>query len=507
MLRRVSNIAINLGFALLICLPLVRFSAASWTDPLEKRVSAPLPDRPTSLATLKKFPAAFEAYYNDHFGLRGFLIGLRNQIDYSVFKRSPTPRVLLGKHDWLFYTGDKSIEDYRGRQVLTEAELDSWYGALKERRDWLAAQGITYHFVIAPNKQSIYPEYMPAAVVRGAPGLLDQLLGYLSRKGEASLVDDLRPALLAQKSGLSLYRPIDAHWTDYGAYLGYRTIAERIDAVRPGDLRILDLPQTSFAPDVMTFGDLADMMRFHPYPVPVPTSRYAGPALPCDVHDAADEPALRWTEAARTQPDQASECSVPGPATHAVVFHDSMMQAMRSYVASSFSHVRFVSMAPSFSDIKLYVGAEHPEMIIEERVERTLINVPRPENVVTATLSSTPPPLDRGGWLDIGEAGSGSMIINGWAYWQPKGDSRKIVVNTNLPVDGMTVTGAARPDVVEATQDSRLAQSGFQLRLHVDPARPAPETIRLCVWTEDPVYGRRRLNYSNHREWDSCPTI
>jgi len=445
MLRQLSNIATSLGFCLLIGLPLVKFSAASWTDPLENRNSAPMPSRPGSLSMLKAFPAGFEAFFNDHFGLRKPLIRLRNAIDFTIFKRSPTLRVLLGKDNWLFYTGDRSIEDYRGLRPFSENELDQWYRALKQRRDWLAARGIAYHFVVAPNKESIYPEYMPDSVVHGAHNHLDELVAYLTRKGEASLVEDLRPALITEKSSLLQYHPIDAHWNPWGAYLAYRAIVEQVDADGANALQSLTLSKSDFAAGGMRVGDLADMMRFRPYPVPMPTTGYIGLKLPCGAHEATPEPALAATEVERVRPDLASDCTLTGNDRRAVIFHDSMILAMADYMANSFSHIRFGWMAPSLHDIKLYIEAEHPDVVIEEHVERTLINLPVPEHAVNAALSALPPPLERGGWVDVGETGPSMITLDGWGWWGLQGNGRKIMVNTNLSIDGMTLAGGPGP--------------------------------------------------------------
>jgi len=85
------------------------------------------------------------------------LIDLRNEIDFRILKRPSSEDVLLGKDDWLYYAGDHSVDDFRGRYLLSTDELARWHAALKARRDWLALRGIKYRFVIAPNKQSIFP--------------------------------------------------------------------------------------------------------------------------------------------------------------------------------------------------------------------------------------------------------------------------------------------------------------------------------------------------------------
>lgn len=231
MLRRFSNIAIVLGFALIAGIPLISFSSAHWSDPREGRASVNWPRRPRTTADLLAYPSAVEAFVNDHIGQRKTLLDLRSRIDFGLFTRSPTSRVLLGRNDWLFYTGEKSVEDYRGQTPFSEAEFDRWDRDLKMRQDYVKSQGVlAYQFVVAPNKQSIYPEYMPDGIVRAPRNYFDELSLYLARKGEQSKLNDLRPTLLPRKGDSLLYHPIDTHWNRYGAYLAYRAIIDRLVA-------------------------------------------------------------------------------------------------------------------------------------------------------------------------------------------------------------------------------------------------------------------------------------
>lgn len=105
---------------------------------------------------------------------------------------------------------------------------------------------------------------------------------------------------------------------------------------------------------------------------------------------------MKWTNGGRVEPDAVSDCDSAGNHLRVLVLQDSMVLAMRDYLANSFAHVRFVWLVPtSFDDIKMYIEQEHPDIVIEERVERRLneplVSVP----VVGATVSPSPPPPAR----------------------------------------------------------------------------------------------------------------
>ncbi len=505
MLRRVSNLVTILCFGVLICLPVALFSTKPWVDYTEQRSSTPWPDPPHGFTDLTRFTGQFQDYFNDHFGLRRRLIDLRARLDVQLLGQSPTNKVLIGKDDWLFYTGDQGMEDVRGRIPFDDKALDTWYQTIEARRRWLAAQGIDYLFVIVPNKETIYPEYLPRSVVRSGTTRLDQFAAYLAAKGEPAWLGDLRPTLLAHKDPLKLYIPSDTHWDPYGSYLAYQRIVERLDQDKPGVAVPLDLPPSQFAAGDVDIKGMLNAMGLHPRKVAIPAAIYVGPPLKCQAKDVPFEPtAVRATEKRLFQ-DTASDCAAPtaAGAGRALVFSDSMIFAMSDYLANSFGHIRFAVTVPGFDDLKRYVAIEHPDVVIEEQVERTLGEIPSQRDL-PQLLAGPAPAADRAGWFDIIGNRADELMLEGWGEWQPQENGRRIGIDTNLPVTGSAIILFDRPDVVTATKDPRLAGSGFRLQLTLDPNKPRPDKPRLCLWTEDPALGRHRVNATAGKDWDTC---
>jgi hypothetical protein len=144
----------------------------------------------------------------------------------GIFDTSPSDDVILGKDGWLFPNGrGGSYWGYYGlTPALTEEHLVRWQRTLTDRRDWLAARGIPYLVVIAPEAYEIYPEFMrdgvrPASV--RSP--LDQFVDHMAAHSDI-VVLDLRPALRQAKSHGRLYYRTDPHWNQLGAYFGYLEI-------------------------------------------------------------------------------------------------------------------------------------------------------------------------------------------------------------------------------------------------------------------------------------------
>ena len=143
------------------------------------------------------------------------------------------PKVLVGEEGWLFYTGEKNMDDYQNIIPFSDEELAS----IAQNLDALSAEyeekGITLLVVIPPKKSSIYPEYMPEEItVLGSESRLDQLLTYLDENGKTSVMD-LRSLLIEARKEREVYYKTDTHWNEYGSYLAYREIAEKLAEIYP----------------------------------------------------------------------------------------------------------------------------------------------------------------------------------------------------------------------------------------------------------------------------------
>src|SRR5262249_9806633 len=147
----------------LICLPVARnlLGPAPSDAASENRRLAALPKLQLKGSVLRPFPAHFEAFYNDRFGFRDVLIRWLTRAEVLWLKVSSSPEVILGKKGWLFYSELPPGQAARATRPFTAEQLDHWRRMLEARQDWLAQRGIRYLFVIAPDKQTMYPEMLP----------------------------------------------------------------------------------------------------------------------------------------------------------------------------------------------------------------------------------------------------------------------------------------------------------------------------------------------------------
>lgn len=227
----------------------------------EKRVKA---DKPSfRFDSLFTFLRRYRYYYNDHFGPRSLLIPLHNYIKVKAFGISPIPMVTIGKDGWLYLARQNrqvgEIEYYRSLEPFTKEELEQWRTVLEQRRDYLARRGIHYLFVIAPNKSTIYPEYLPDSIRPvHKQSRLDQLVAYVKTHSDVSILD-LRDVMFAGKKERRVYRKTDSHWNRYGAYLAYAEIMKSLSRFFK-DARAMPISAFEITEKERHGGDLAIML-------------------------------------------------------------------------------------------------------------------------------------------------------------------------------------------------------------------------------------------------------
>jgi len=228
--------------------------------PNERRKPAEFPKFEASGEGLKRYVTGLEQYFNDHFGFRKRLIRWNNRWKKSWFKDSSMVDVITGKEEWLYFSGGRMIDLYRGTKVLSEEDLQSWQNLLEGRRDWLAERGIQYVFVIPPTKQSVYPEYLPDWLEPGPFTTIDQFVKHMTANTTVEIVD-LRGPLIERK-GVGpdrVFLHTDSHWNMLGGFFGYQTVIERLQKIFP-DMQPLSLDQFEKYYDDKPGGDLATMM-------------------------------------------------------------------------------------------------------------------------------------------------------------------------------------------------------------------------------------------------------
>lgn len=328
---------------------------------VEKRPLAAPPPLALAWRDPTAYGPALAAACRDGAPFRDHLIRAGFGLQLAAFGQSPIPAVLLGREGWLYFTQESALDDALNAIPLDQAAIDTMVRVQKERAAWLARQGKTYLVVFAPNKASVYPEYLPEGFAPIGPvSRLDQVLGPLREAGVAVL--DLRQPLTAAKAERRDYLKTDTHWNRFGAFTGASALVAALRGRYPG-LPPLAASAYAVEPVRRPGGDLAEMLLM-PDRLPevdlVP--RPLGPTL------ASPAPAGNYPDPA-TQPDRDRLAF----ATHrtdwprAVFFHDSFCRPMAPYLAERFARSVFL-WSHAFSPA--IIAAERADVVVLEVVER-----------------------------------------------------------------------------------------------------------------------------------------
>lgn len=232
----------------------------------ENRRLAESPPVPGDFKDAAHFSDRWLGFYRDHFGLRNTLIRAVSETRYHGFGADTGESYIIGKDGWLFFRpeADHNFMGYRGLNPFSEDELNAWQDLLETRRAWLASKGIQYFVVIPPDKQTIYPEYLPPeyAVVRHE-SRLDQLIGRLAQTHSPVHLVDLRPALLEAKKFHRLYFKTDTHWDDYGGFAAYPVILNAVNQFFPA-AKMVPQSLSNFVPrSTIHAGDLSHLTNLY----------------------------------------------------------------------------------------------------------------------------------------------------------------------------------------------------------------------------------------------------
>jgi len=212
---------------------------------LEQRNPAAKPSWKWDKKSIQTFFPEYDAYINDSFALRETLIHFYTILNFKLGVSIKPDRAILGKNNFIFLGNiwKNIVNQTTGKDIFTKKELKEWMDSMKMRREYLDKLDIKLFVVMAPNKHSVYPEYLPNYIHPSSKTRASQILNY---PPDFNFID-LRPPLLNAKSTYKdlLYNKTDSHWSGLGAYVGYKALMKNIQADFP-ELDILNLHLDDF---------------------------------------------------------------------------------------------------------------------------------------------------------------------------------------------------------------------------------------------------------------------
>ena len=185
---------------------------------------------------IMNFNKEYELYFNDHAFFRKELLITKLMLDFKVFKSMINEYWLLGKYEWIFlHTHGNIIYDFIGTYLFTEQELENAKNTLIEFRNKLKSKNIDFVLMVCPEKNVVYPEYMPSYIKRKSiKNSTDQFVEYMKKNTDINIVYP-KNILLNYKKEYELYYKFSdfTHWNNVGGYVGFQELMKSIDLEVP----------------------------------------------------------------------------------------------------------------------------------------------------------------------------------------------------------------------------------------------------------------------------------
>ena len=185
---------------------------------------APRADFSTEALLNNTFQTGLEKYLEDRIGFREWMIRLRNQLAYSLFKLGRANNTVVGEDDILF--DGNAIDTDLGKNFVGEQVVARNVRRLRDVQDTLARHGTLLVFAIAPGKSGVYRDQQPAYYRRQA-AQRSTYAAYAEKMAAAGVNVLDYGALFRQWRHTSKY-PIfprgGIHWSLYGRDLAVDTL-------------------------------------------------------------------------------------------------------------------------------------------------------------------------------------------------------------------------------------------------------------------------------------------
>ena len=366
-------IAVFVGFIWLPTLDSI-FHFDFTPPPGENRLLAAFPKFSPGASGGKNYLAGLEAYFNDHFGCRKCLVLWQRQWRKGLFgDKAGLRSVIAGSSGWYYFAENQMVEHYRGVLQFTPEELRDWQVYLERLRDRLAQRGVKFVFVVAPDKQSIYSENLPAWLTKiSNQTKLEQFYAYIKAHSTVPVVD-LRPALRDARQSAPVYLQTDTHWNQFGAFVAcqelVRGLAQQLPGLQPLTLDDFDrVNRPAPAGDLAAFAGITSPERNASFFTPKPS-------LPHLVITSSGSPLRPLAYVTETK-NSAASGSV-------LVYHDSFGNYWIPFLGYHFGRVTYRAndhLESDFFDLAV-VEREKPDVVIVELLER-YFNVAKPRKLL-----------------------------------------------------------------------------------------------------------------------------
>lgn len=361
-------------FAVLILPVLESDKIGGALSPNENRYLAKFP---ALLNEKNQIPAGlkngFEAWLKDNLAGRAQAQKTKAFIEMKIFKSSPSPLVHIGEKGWYFYTNDRNLEIGMGTHLLSSEELQAVASNQVRIQRALKKQGVDYVLVLVPSKASVYPEFITGGDYQAGITLIDQVTTYLQENTNIPVIN-VKSALIDAKKEQDVYFRTETHWNHAGAYIGYKTIIEKLN-----QLEVIQTQPVSISTESATHnGEFSAMMG---YPGLIPPEQYQATVIQNPqaslLNDSEKANQISALMAHNGVVGEYFSYSNPSAEKSALILGDSFFFTWKipDLFAENLAEMNFIRTDNVVGDI---IQVIDPDIVILERTERYIYSLANP---------------------------------------------------------------------------------------------------------------------------------
>lgn len=355
---KIRNSIFVAAFILMLLIPWVGLDLqGGQVSEEEKRVLAERPPLSSEL-TAKEYIGQFDSWFSDNIGVRNTCISLYQGIEginQAVQYTEGGYIFLNGRegHRYFAYDNGWLIEKFQGHAVLSDVQLETVTASLNQFAADLNQQGIPVLAFIPPDKESVYPEYYPNAIIPGPqPIQLDIVTDYLNENTTFPVYNS-KERLIAEKENFLVYNKSYGdleHYNSIGGFFEYQELMAHLKEYYP-ETQVLTLDDI----DITYDSDNIPVITQHQTNYQREPEGY--------FQEVVLEPNTSWACHAYINEDR----ELP----KILVMGDSYAMKYGNFVANHFSDAVFIHYS-NIMHLQEYVDYFQPDIVVFEVAEREL---------------------------------------------------------------------------------------------------------------------------------------
>lgn len=284
-------------------------------------------------------------YFSYNFGFRQNYVTANAYLKSGIFHTSDEDNVVMGKDGWLYY--GSSMNDFYGYPTMSDKDIDTAVTNLEAIQKKCADNGIRFVFTIAPNKNSLYPQYITTKY-RRTPDRKNAVRMIAAL--EKSDVNFVNLYDLFGEQNEVLYHKTDSHWNNRGAALVNKALFDSVGK------EVTDYTNVPYQKRNDFTGDLFSMLY--------PTEKGTDPEYYYQVKRA-----YTYDAPIESTFDPEIETTNTSKKGSLVMFRDSFGNSLLPFAADEFGKAYFTREEPFDVDEAISRGAD---TVVVEICERNL---------------------------------------------------------------------------------------------------------------------------------------